>query len=195
MGIHSNFLNWFRSYLTNRSCVVCIDGVVSDQYVPTSGVPQGSVLRPLLFNLFVNDIAFCFVNARHFMYADDLKIFLAVRSFNDMKLLQEDVNRLGTLSINNGLPKIVSYHRCGNVILAEYKIFNHNLESVLEMRDLGVVFDVKLTFVPHLDYIIPKAYSSLYFIRRNTAQFTDPYVKKIVYSSFSRSKLEYASFI
>lgn len=201
IGLHSNILNWFKSYLMNRTCVVCIDGVFSDKYVPTSGVPQGSVLGPLLFNLFVNDIASCFINARHLMYADDLKIFLAVRSLNDIMLLQEDIDRLGKWSINNGLTinqskcLHVTFHKCRNVILSQFKIFDHILESVLEVHDLGVVFDAKFTFTPHLDYIIPKAYSSMYFIRRNTAQFTDPYVKKIIYSSFTRSKLEYASFI
>lgn len=200
-GLRDRILNWFRTYLLNRHCRVCIDGVYSESYFPTSGVPQGSILGPLLFNIFINDIAHCFHHSRFLLYADDLKIFRAIRSVNDVVLLQDDVDRFVEWSIKNGLLINLSkcmqltYHRRQNIILSNYFLLNHKLETVLEIIDLGVVFDVKLTFVAHLNYIIPKTYSTLYFIRRNTAQFSDPYTKKIVYASFVRSKLEYASFI
>lgn len=201
IGIRGCVLRWFRNYLLNRHCRVCVDGVYSDPYFPTSGVPQGSILGPILFNIFVNDIAHCFHNARHLLYADDLKIFKAIRSMNDAILLQHDIDRFVEWSVKNGLPINLSkcmqltYHRCHNIILSRYNMLNHGLEKVYEIVDLGVVFDVKLTFVAHLNYIIPKAYSTLYFIRRNTTQFSDPYIRKIVFTSFVRSKLEYASFI
>lgn len=194
-------LNWFRNYLLNRHCKVCIDGVFSDPYFPTSGVPQGSILGPLLFNIFVNDIAHCFHHARHLLYADDLKIFKVIRSVSDVVLLQSDIDRFVVWSVKNGLPinlskcMKLSFHRRQNIIISRYEMLNQELANVFEVIDLGVVFDVKLTFVPHLNYIIPKVYSTLYFIRRNTSQFSDPYTKKIVYTSFVRSKLEYASVI
>lgn len=200
-GVRPPLLNWFNSYLKNRICRVVVDGIASDSYSPNTGVPQGSILGPLLFNIFINDIAHCFIHSKHLLYADDLKIFKAVSSINDTLLIQEDINRFVAWSSVNGLPinfdkcYHLKYHRCRDRIISKYTMLDNRLETVTEFLDLGIVFDTKLTFIPHLNYIIPKTFSTLYFIRRNTAQFTDPYIKKIIYSSFVRSKLEYASFI
>lgn len=201
LGVRPPMLNWFGSYLKNRVCTVIVDGIASEPYVAQSGVPQGSILGPLLFNIFINDIAQSFFHSKHLLYADDLKIFKVVTSVNDVKLIQEDINRLLIWSSKNGLPVNfdkcfqLTFHRCRGKIISQYMMRSNLLKVVTEFIDLGVVFDTKLTFIPHLNYIIPKTFSTLYFIRRNTAQFSDPHTKKIVYTSFVRSKLEYASFI
>ncbi|XP_075157982.1 uncharacterized protein LOC142231249 [Haematobia irritans] len=113
----------------------------------------------------------------------------------------EDLDRLSFWTLVNGLPlnlkkcqKLV-FHRCRNVVISDYTICNQLLESVNGKLDLGVVFDSKLNFSDHLNYIIPRAYSSLYFIRRNADEFADPYTKKILYCAYVRSKLEYCSFV
>lgn len=60
LGFHSIFLQWIKSYLSDRRCVVTVEGVTSEPFIATSGVPQGSILGPLLFILFINDISNCF---------------------------------------------------------------------------------------------------------------------------------------
>ncbi|XP_075163312.1 uncharacterized protein LOC142235944 [Haematobia irritans] len=168
-------------------CYVCISNTCSEQYIQTSGIPQGSVLGPLLFNIFINDIQDCFKYSRHLLYADDLKIFRSIRSLNDVVLLQEDIDRfilwsrLNKLPVNLAKCVHISFHRGISIIMSKYSMDMRTLSTVTEICDLGVVFDVKLNFTRHLDYIIPKAYSLLYFVRRNASEFKDPYAS-IVWS-------------
>ena len=103
MGLHSNFLMWIKSYLSDRICKVIVEGFESQSYIQTSGVPQGSILGPLLFNLFINDVSHCFSKARYLLYADDLKIFYQIFSVIDMYHLQSDLNNLHDWCLLNKL--------------------------------------------------------------------------------------------
>lgn len=201
LGIHSSFLNWFSSYLHNRTCIVKIEKHESLPYIQTSGVPQGSILGPLLFNIFINDIFLCFKHSKFLLYADDLKIFSKISCLNDVTKLQKDLNELNKWCANNNLnfnmSKCfhVSYFRIRNPIQTSYSIGGNSVKTVNEVDDLGIVFDSKFTFLPHLEKLIPKCYSSLAFIRRNCNDFSDPYTLKFLYTSYVRSKLEYGAMI
>lgn len=201
LGIHSNLLNWLKSYLINRVCIVKIENITSYSYIAISGVPQGSVLGPLLFNLFINDIQFCFSHSKFLLYADDLKVYNRISSINDVHDLQNDINKVVRWTFENGLTfntdkcYHMSYYRCHSPLLSSYKIQDFTLKTVNEINDLGVIFDSDLCFINHLNFIIPKAYSVLAFIRRNSADFSDAYTRKLLYTMFVRPKLEYASFI
>jgi len=96
LGFHSSILNWFKSYLDGRIYIEC-NGVFSNPYVATSGLPQGSALGPFLFIIFINDISYCITNSELLLFADDLKIFRSVNSISDSELLQND---LGVLVIS-----------------------------------------------------------------------------------------------
>lgn len=201
IGFHSEMLSWFRYYLTGRLSAVSVDGICSRFFILTSGIPQGSILGPLLFNIFVNDICHCFKKSQFLLYADDLKVFKPIATLQDISDLQDDLNTLILWSDRNGLPFnfekcfYMTYHRCRHILLSQYKMKHHVLSSVDEILDLGVVFDAKLSFNSHLNYVIPKSYSMLGFIRRNSDNVFDHYTKKALFTSFVRSKLEYASFI
>lgn len=120
---------------------------------------------------------------------------------DDALILQNELNNaidwctLNRLSLNINKCFHITFHKSYNFIISSYHISNIALKSVKEILDLGVLFDAVLTFISHLNYIIPKAYSLLAFIRRNSSDFKDPYTRKLLYSSFVRSKLEYCSFI
>lgn len=201
LGFHSNFLQWIKSYLFNRICKVVIEGFESKPYTQSSGVPQGSVLGPLLFNLFINDIAFCFKKSKFLLYADDLKVFLRTDSLRDVFDLQNDLNnlnewcKLNNLHLNHDKCLHVSFYRSQHPITFVFNIDGFQLKTVKSKLDLGVVFDFAMTFVPHIEYIVPKAYKMLAFLRRFCSEFCDPYTLKYIYTSFVRSKLEYASVV
>lgn len=84
---------------------------------------------------------------------------------------------------------------CYNPILYNYYINQVLLERVQEVKDLGVIFDSKLEFHNHINYMTSKAYAMLGFIKRNTVDFNDPVALKSLYVSFVRSNLEYCSLI
>ncbi|XP_017466462.1 PREDICTED: RNA-directed DNA polymerase from mobile element jockey-like isoform X1 [Rhagoletis zephyria] len=201
IGFHSIFLRWLESYLCNRRCVVSIDGATSCPFVPSSGVPQGSVLGPLLFILFINDISSCFSFAKFLLYADDLKVFSVIKNTSDAIRLQDDIDKLhlwclkSRLSLNISKCFQLTYSKISNSLLTSYHISANDLNRADEIKDLGVVFDDRFSFNKHISYVTAKAYSVLGFVRRNASKFSDPYTFKLLYSSFVRSHLEYAVFI
>lgn len=79
-GIRGNLLRWFASYIFNRTQKIVINRHESNSIVVKSGVPQGSVLGPFPFVLFINDIKHCFVNSHFLMYADDMKIYITCKN-------------------------------------------------------------------------------------------------------------------
>lgn len=200
-GLHSNFLAWIESYLSNRVCKVIIEGYESRPYVQSSGVPQGSILGPLLFNLFINDISSCFIKSKYLLYADDLKFFCRTDSLRDVVDLQNDLDHLiewcsvNKLCLNLSKCFHMSYFKSLNPIQCSFNIGNYLLKTVKSTLDLGVMFDSSMSFVSHIDYIVPKAYKMLAFLKRNCSDFSDPNTLRIIYTAFVRSKLEYASVV
>jgi len=92
-GILGKVLDWISSFLKNHKQRVIISGVTSSWTGVMSEVPQGSVLGSLLFRTFVNDLPFIFQNSC-LLFADDLKIYSAVRNDDDALSLQNDLNKL-----------------------------------------------------------------------------------------------------
>ena len=86
-------LSWINSFLTGRVQRVTLNNVYSEWSSVVSGVPQGSVLRPVLFLLYVNDIS-SIVNSHLLLFADDIKLYHNIKSENDILLLQENINKL-----------------------------------------------------------------------------------------------------
>lgn len=201
LGFHSTLLKWFKSYLSSRKCVVNVDGVSSASFIASSGVPQGSILGPLLFIIFVNDISSCFNYSNFLLYADDLKIYSAIASYSDSVNLQSDLDnvdvwcKINKLRLNISKCFHVSYSKSRSSIHTSYHIDGYRLSNPSEIIDLGVVFDSRFSFQSHLNYIIAKSYAVLAFIRRFSSDFTDPYTLKVLYTSLVRSKLEFAAFI
>lgn len=199
VGIRGNLYRWFTSYIQNRSQTVALKGFTSRAMHISSGVPQGSILGPLLFNIFVNDISSCFIHSKILLYADDMKIMYPVNSFESTLHLQEDLHRFETYCDNNKLNLNVSkcyvctYTRKPNPFIFDYKLRNLNLTRVHSIRDLGVIFDSKLTFKDHINSTIKKAFKSLSFMLRMSSDFSSIKTFKILYCSFVRSHLEYAS--
>lgn len=93
-GISGTKLEWFSSYLCDRLQVVRINGIFSQEFFSTSGVPQDSHLGPLLFLIYVNDMKDCFINSEFLTLADDFKLFKIIKSQSCTRELQDDLDRV-----------------------------------------------------------------------------------------------------
>lgn len=133
------------------------------------------------------------------LYADDTKIFRVIRNPEDCTLLQNDLHNFQTFCNTNNLflnPEkclVISFSRKRTTINFKYDLCNKELTRVNQIRDLGVIIDSKLTFVPHIDNILNKSFKQLGFILRVGKDFRRPSTYKILFNSYVRSRLEFAS--
>lgn len=200
-GVTGFLLKWLASYLAEREFYVVVNGFRSETFSITSGAPQGAHLASVLFNIFVNDLPHCFQYSNCFLYADDLKFARCIESSHDAILLQEDLDRLfkwctyNRMELNIKKCYYISFSRKMNHIRSEYMVDNKKINKVDKIKDLGVLFDDKLTFIPHMEQIITKASKMLGFVIRNTRSFKQSSTKIMLYNSLVRSILEYCSVV
>ena len=201
LGVEGTLHLWLSGYLQNRKCTVKIRNNLSHEFVAHSGVPQGSHLGPLLFLIFFNDVLTVFNDVHVLLLADDLKMFKVIHSINDCQTLQLNLNIFNSWCTDNGLKlnetkcKFINFSRATNSSKFAYSIDNYKLLNVDNIRDLGVIFDSKLTFVPHINNIVSKARKTLGFITRITSSFRNIDALKFLFVALVRSKLEYCSVI
>ena len=101
-GIQGTAYNWFKSYLDNRKQQCFVNGSLSNVTSIKCGVPQGTILGPLLFILYINDLPNCLLHSQSRMYADDTSLSYAAQDTNRIETcLNEDLDRISTwLSVN-----------------------------------------------------------------------------------------------
>ena len=147
---------WIGSFLSERKQRVLVNGQCSDWCPVTSGTPEGSLLSPLLFALFINDLPREISSSKCLMFADDVKIYRKVTCPADAVLLQNDLQRLAQwskiwrLNLNPGKCKYFRMTLKSKPVQTTYFIDDTALDQVETIRDLGVILDEKLTFGPHV---------------------------------------------
>jgi hypothetical protein len=123
-GFSDPYVSWFHSYLTNKRSRVRVYGALSQPFQVTSGMPQGSVLGPFLFNLFINGLCSSVHYCKLLIFADDLKIVRVINSPHDCLLLQSDIVSMSDYCIANSMRLntakmcVVSYKQTNSVALS-----------------------------------------------------------------------------
>ena len=194
-GIRGKVSGWISDFLSNRTQRVVVDGSASAWAPVTSGVPQGSVLGPVLFIIFINDLPVG-VESNIKMFADDTKASKYIHSEEDCQVLQRDLNTLATWSDNWQLgfnAAKCKHMRIGaSQVPASYNIGDTEVKRVSEETDLGVTVDNRLEFDNHIHNKCAKANQLLGMIKRSFRYLEgDAFVT--LYKALVRPHVEYAT--
>ena len=196
-GIHGKVLNWIKAFLIDRKQRVRVNGECSEAADVVSGIPQGSVLGPILFLVFINDLPHE-IESDAMLFADDSKVYRFIKTIEDSLQLQKDIESLvewtnkWLLEFNISKCHVLKIGEIENIVHAHYYMMqNHVLDHVFEEKDLGVVIDSQLSFDEHINLKIKKANAMVGLIRR-TFTYLEPLFFKKLYVAFVRPHLEYA---
>ena len=207
-GINGLMLRFIKSYLQGRQQEVVIGGVKSGVLPVKSGVPQGSILGPLLFVIFINDMFNCISDGTNIaLYADDTKIWRRIIYSEDHFVLQGDIDKLNHWSLANKMKfhpskcKALSVTNQHNILHnLPFTIFNYKLGSVfidyVQLQvDLGVTITNKLLWSNHCDKLAKNANSKLALLMRTCHFATNKKQKRAFYLTVVRSIFEHCSVI
>ena len=180
-GVRGIALSWFRSYLQNRKQFVVVNGIESANSSIITGVPQGSILGPLLFLMYINDICHVSNLLQFILYADDTNIFYSCDNISELcnvvnKELEQVVEwfRANRLSVNTN-------KTCYLIFGSRFKLRSINNCSIVldgtiikrsnSAKFLGIIVDDKLTWYDHIKYISGKIAKNIGLIKRFQYRF------------------------
>ena len=196
-GIDGKTLKWIDSFLCFRQRVA-VNGVKSDWAPVLSGVPQGTVLGPLLFSLYINDIS-SDIESEIRLFADDCVCYREIKDGEDTMKLQRDIDRLGSWARKWGMR--FQPVKCNMMQLtrkrikkihASYTLEGTNLENVESIKYLGVTITNNLRWNTHVSNVYTEANRTLGFLRRNLYSCPQE-VKEAAYKGLVRPVLDYGS--
>ena len=199
VGVSGNLLLWFRSYLSNRRQRVVLPGVHSNWNYIKAGVPQGSILGPLLFLLYINDIVND-IGSHIRLFADDTSLYIVVENPDEAaELLNADLDKITTWAeqwlVTFNPPKTESMLISRKIVKPLHPpIFmsNQQISEVQFHKHLGIFLSNDCTWHKHIEYIKGKAWKRINVMRRLKFQLDRKSLEKI-YLSFIRPILEYGN--
>jgi len=199
-GFSKNTLTFFYSYLKRRKQYVKINETCSDFKTILTGVPQGSILGPVLFNLFINDLFYSIKEADLYNFADDNTIYTyGFNLGNIFRKLQNDLQNILLWLENNSLkanPVKFQFMILGNVT-GKYFYLNFNdisFKAADSVKVLRIEIDENINFNHHIMNLSKKANSKLYALRRIRNYITEEN-SKVIMNSFILSQFRYCSLI
>ena len=157
-SIRGPTFEWISSFLTGRSQRVVCNGCVSDVVNVTSFDPQGTVLGPLLFLIYINDLPNC-ITSRCSLFAGNCLLYRQIYNKDDQETLQWDLHNLELwaskwlMSFNINKCEVLQVS-LKNIIEHSYMLYDHSLRNVNEAKYLGVIIDSKLNFNKQIDSVL-----------------------------------------
>ena len=207
-GIKGTALNWFSSYLSHRTQYVQYKDKSSSKSLITTGVPQGSILGPLLFIIYINDLRYVSDKFKCIIYADDTTLDEPICSFKNqadtsLKEIEDSINSeldkivewlaLNKLSLNAKKTKMMLFHykqRKVNSKIPKLKINGVTIERVKEFNFLGVTLDENMTWKPHTQKVANKIAQAIGTLK-SLKRFLPRKILKTIYCSLILPHLSY----
>ena len=205
-GMKGRLPNFIKSFLEDRTIQVRVGSTLSDLYDQEQGVPQGAILSTTLFNVKLNDIINCLdYKTDGSLYVDDFCICFRSKNMRTIERhLQQCLNRIEDWATRNGFKFSKSKTQCVH-FCQQRKIHNDpvlyiygsQIPVVAESKFLGVIFDKKLSFIPHIKYLKVKCLKALNLLKvlSHTSWGADRTTLLHLYRSLIRSKLDYGSIV
>ena len=194
-------LKFFVEYLSGRKQRVVIGNTFSDDLNVASGVPQGSILGPLLFVLFINDIGDRVSSSSNILlYADDTKLYREIHCVADSEILQADITALNDWALENKM----KFHpdKCNVLTVTlkkndmdrfRYKLGQTPLQFLQSEKDLGVNITSNLCWTKHCNNLCSKAKRNLGLLRRTCSFVKNKTQRRSLYLAMIRSQFEHCS--
>ena len=202
LGFQNSAVRWFENYLTERTQYTVVNGIASSLSGIDCGVPQGSVLGPMLFLLFINDLGSAIKNSSYKLYADDTVLYSKYTQEDDATLfthLQSDLDSVASWCTKNAIMMNVkktksmifgTRHRLNRIPQAVFNVRNRQLESVSCYKYLGTFLDSELNFIRQSNETIKSISFKLYFIGKIKRFLnTDTLIK--LYKSYIQPYFDY----
>ena len=171
-GVRGQTYNWIRDFLHNRSQQVILQGKQSDTSWVSSGVPQGSVLGPILFLIYINDLPDC-VTSQVRLFADDTIVYRKIKDHRDEAILQKDLSSLEEwenqwqMEFHPGKCQVIRVTKALKPKDTEYYLHGHKLDIVSSAKYLGLTIQKDLKWNTHINQVISKGNRTLGMLRRN----------------------------
>ena len=162
---------WIREFLLGRTQRVRVGGQLSEEVRVTSGVPQGSVLGPLLFLAYINDI-WRNMESTIRLFADDCVIYRKIINNADMENFQKDLDRLGewvvenAMKINPSKSKAIRFMRARVKDTLNYSLMGTLILEASSCKYLGIILHSDLSWADQVNYTVKKACKALFFTMR-----------------------------
>ena len=170
-GIDTTIVRWIENFLFDRHQRVVVEGVSSSCLAVTSGVPQGSVLGPSLFLVYINDVCDNLRASTIRLFADDALLYCPINSPIDSFYFQHDLNMLGRwaeqwgMEFNTDKCQIVGFNRQDSVVNCTYFLNGKPLEQVSNCKYLGIKVSNNFDWDMHIDSVTAKASQRLGMIK------------------------------
>jgi hypothetical protein len=196
-GMQEDVTQLISSFLSNRTQKVVIDGVESDTVPVTSGVPQGSVIGPLLFIIYINDLPDK-IKSKCRLFADDSLLYRKIKSERDKQELQLDLEEV--INWCNAWQMELNVEKCEHMHISSkrapdqntYTLSDHHLSTVSSYKYLGLHLQNDLNWNKHINEIVSKANKVLYTTKLALNKSTTQ-VKTAAYKTMIRPLVEYSS--